>query len=333
MNKSLSLRIFSLSIMVYMLVAFLWWAYLLTRKNQVLLTTQIDLLSAQLNSANSGEMVALENTDAYKKLVAENKRQHKMILGEGVAFSFTLLIGLWLIHRSYRREMSAARQQSNFLLSITHELKSPIASIRLVLETILKRDLQTDQINRLSNNALKETNRLHELVNDLLFSARLEKAYKPDMEEIEVDEFFEKLESEVHNAHPEAAINFSFPQHHAIVHFDRQAISSVLFNLIENGLKYNASPQKQITVNATIENGNFQVSIADNGMGIPEEEKKNVFKKFYRIGNEDTRQTKGTGLGLYIVKEIIRAHKGRIAIEANQPEGSIFKIILPLEPH
>jgi signal transduction histidine kinase len=332
-KKSLSLRIFSLAIMIYMFVAFLWWAYLLTRKNQVLLDTQIELLSTQYQSAENTETVALENTPAYKKLVEENERQHKMILGEGVAFSFTLLIGLWLIHRSYRREMAAARQQSNFLLSITHELKSPIASIRLGLETILKRELTKEQSTKLSVNALKETNRLNELVNDLLFSARLEKAYKPDFDTIDLKEFFERLEKDVRNTHPDDTFYFSFPETTARANFDRQAITLVLTNLIENGLKYNMSQQKSIHVEVKLKQNKLQIKIADNGIGIPEEEKKNVFKKFYRIGNEDTRSTKGTGLGLYIVKEIIAAHKGRITLDSNEPKGSIFKIILPLDSH
>lgn len=319
--------------MIYMLVAFLWWAFLLTKKNQVLLDTQIELLTVQLQSAENNEKVALEDTEAFKKLVLENERQHRMIWGEGIAFSFTLLIGLWLIHRSYRREMAAARQQSNFLLSITHELKSPIASIQLGLETILKRDLSSEQNNRLSSNALKETNRLNELVNDLLFSAKLEKAYQPEFETIEVNQFFARLEKDVRNTHPDHTISFSYPSKPVKARFDRQAITSALTNLIENGLKYNFSDHKNISLECRVEQQKLYIDIADNGIGIPEEERKNIFKKFYRIGNEDTRQTKGTGLGLYIVNEIIKAHKGRITVEPVSSAGSIFKIVLPLGSH
>ncbi|MEZ4948699.1 MAG: ATP-binding protein [Saprospiraceae bacterium] len=330
MKRLFSLRLFSLAIMVYMLVAFLWWAYLLAQKNQLLLNTQIELLRVQYDSAGTNEMVALENTDAYKAVVAENRRQHKMILGEGAVFSCTLLLGLWLIHRSYRREMSAARQQSNFLLSITHELKSPIASIRLVLETLLKRELNPEQSKRLSTNALKETNRLNELVNDLLFSAKLEKAYKPDIERLDLSLLFNRILQDVKSIHPEVEFSFSIEDNLPEINGDRQALTSVFSNLIENGIKYNFSNEKKIGLKVQSLDKRIEIDLADNGSGIPLEEQKKIFKKFYRVGNEDTRKAKGTGLGLYIVKEIVKAHKGQIQVGRNHPKGSIFKIILPL---
>jgi signal transduction histidine kinase len=329
-KRLFSLRLFSLAIMAYMLVAFLWWAYLLAQKNQLLLDTQLELLRVQHESAGSNEMVALEKTEAYQAVVAENKRQHKMILGEGAVFSCTLLLGLWLIHRSYRREMSAARLQSNFLLSITHELKSPIASIRLVLETLLKRELNQEQFQKLSSNALKETNRLNELVNDLLFSAKLEKAYKPDFEILDLHLLFDRILQDVKSIHPDVEFSFNVEKDLPELLGDRQALTSVFSNLIENGIKYNFSNEKKIGLKASSIADKIEIDLSDNGSGIPVEEQKKIFKKFYRVGNEDTRKAKGTGLGLYIVKEIVKAHKGRVQVLSNQPKGTIFKIILPL---
>jgi signal transduction histidine kinase len=100
-------------------------------------------------------------------------------------------------------------------------------------------------------------------------------------------------------------------------------------NLLENAVKY--SPQNiDITLTIARIKNNIQITISDKGIGIADAEKGKVFEKFYRVGNEDTRSTKGTGLGLYIVEQIVKAHQGKITISDNMPKGSVFKIVLPV---
>jgi signal transduction histidine kinase len=109
---------------------------------------------------------------------------------------------------------------------------------------------------------------------------------------------------------------------------DYSAIRSVIINLLENAVKYSDSvPEINIGLSSTNERCNIEIS--DMGIGIHQSERKKIFEKFYRVGNEDQRKTKGTGLGLYIVDQIVRAHKGTITVSSNQPKGSIFNILLP----
>lgn len=328
-----TLRNFSLLIMAYMLLAFAWWAVLLYQRNQALYAAQVELLkkSVLTDPSLSAEKAFFES-EAFVSLTDKFKRQKWMIFGEAIVFSITLISGLWLINRAHFREVEAARQQRNFLLSITHELKSPIASIRLVLETLGKHTLDSDQLKKLSSGALSEAHRLNDLVSDLLLSAKLESAYQPDFEEIDLNVFLENLTRNFSNHHPGVVLHFEPSTSSCTIRADRQGLHTVLLNLLENGLKYNFEKEKQLWITFTSQKNEVWLNIADNGIGIEEKEKKKVFRKFYRVGNEDTRKTKGTGLGLYIVHEIIRAHGGSISIADNRPRGTVFRLRLPKNP-
>ncbi|MEM1322580.1 MAG: histidine kinase dimerization/phospho-acceptor domain-containing protein, partial [Bacteroidota bacterium] len=181
MAKNTRLRLLSNVVIGYMMIAFAWWSVLLFTKNRDAFLAKVDnmaiVMAAQKEVRDAAEF---RQTEAYKALEKKYKRQEWMILGEAVVFVISLVIGVWLINRGYNEEMKAERQRRNFLLSITHELKSPLASIKLILETFKKRELGKVQIDKLSSGALKETDRLHSLVNDLLLAARMETAYQPN---------------------------------------------------------------------------------------------------------------------------------------------------------
>jgi len=268
-------------------------------------------------------------TQYYKDLQTEYKRQEWMILGESLVFILSIIIGVYLINRGYNKEIDAAQQRRNFLLSITHELKSPIASIKLVLESFIKRVLSTNHINQFSNNALKETDRLNDLVNDLLLAAKVETAYTPNLEKINVTQFLSDIIERLQNKYPSVVFDFRKPNDAVNIHVDKTGLTSVAVNLLENAVKYGIEKSKISTV--LRQNGQDQITIeiADNGIGIPNKEKEKIFERFYRVGNEDTRKTKGTGLGLYIVRQIVLAHEGKITVSDNRPQGSIFTISLP----
>ena len=109
---------------------------------------------------------------------------------------------------------------------------------------------------------------------------------------------------------------------------DYSAIRSVIINLLENAVKY-SDRVPEINIGLTSNNERCNIEISDNGIGIDQSERKKIFEKFYRVGNEDQRKTKGTGLGLYIVDQIVRAHNGSITVSSNQPKGTIFNVFLP----
>lgn len=313
-----------------MLIAIAWWSVLLFTKNRDAFQGRAGeskmLMIADGTIKSDAEFL---ETDFYKDLQAYYERQEWMILGESLVFVISLIIGVYLINRGYNKEIAAAQQRRNFLLSITHELKSPIASIKLVLETFIKRELSAKHINQLSSNALKETDRLNDLVNDLLLAAKVETAYTPYLETINIKQFLVEIIERLQNKYPAVAFDFRQPDEEIIIQGDKAGLTSVAVNLLENAVKYGAENPKIATVLRKNEKGGIHIEVADNGIGIPDKEKSKIFERFYRVGNEDTRRTKGTGLGLYIVNQIVLAHKGTIHVMNNRPQGTIFSISLP----
>jgi two-component system, OmpR family, phosphate regulon sensor histidine kinase PhoR len=188
--------------------------------------------------------------------------------------------------------------------------------------------LDEKQTQMLVLSATNETERLNELVNNLLLSAKLESTYEPFFENINLQSVISEIIAKLKLRFPKASFlleNEELPN----VTGDKQGIISVFNNLLENAAKYsNAKPV--IYIQNSMDNNHYVFEIKDNGIGIPQNEKQRIFEKFYRVGNEDTRETKGTGLGLYIVNQIIKAHRGSIQVNDNQPNGTIFKISLPI---
>jgi signal transduction histidine kinase len=312
-----------------MLLAFSWWTVLLHTKNRDAFLAKNELLKLSLIAKNEikNEEDFLKNSfhielrDAYK-------RQEWMILGEASVFVLSLLIGIVFINRGYHKEILAAKQSSNFLLSITHELKSPIASIRLGFETLQRKKLSEEQSHVLLKNGINDTDRLNNLVSDLLLSARLESTYQLNTEllslEILIDECVQLLKQKF----PSAIIKVNLIQEIPEILADYSAIRSVIINLLENAVKY-SDGVPEINIELTSNNERCNIEISDKGIGIDQSERKKIFEKFYRVGNEDQRKTKGTGLGLYIVDQIVRAHNGSITVSSNQPKGTIFNVFLP----
>lgn len=331
MMRGRGLRVFSYFVLFYLVMALGWWSILLIKKNEDAFRAKAkyrELVMLGRGEVQSHEEYLASNT--YRQLLKDYQWQRYMILGEGSLILLGFFFGLYLVSKSFRKEMQAARQQNNFLLSITHELKSPIASIKLVLETLLKREsLQREKVRQLSANAIKESDRLHNLVNELLLAARLDSTNQLNLTEGVLLDPLEEAIEKVKADHPDVNWEIRLPPTLPVTSFDHFAMKRVFLNLLENAIKY--SPRNaQLSVQVRErKSGGIQIAFADQGFGIPEEERKRVFQKFYRIGNEDTRQTKGTGLGLYIVKQIVQAHGGKVHIKDNQPQGTVFLIHLP----
>jgi signal transduction histidine kinase len=312
-----------------MLLAFSWWTVLLHTKNRDAFLAKNELLKLSLIAKNEikNEEEFLKNSfhielrDAYK-------RQEWMILGEASVFVLSLLIGIVFINRGYHKEILAAKQSSNFLLSITHELKSPIASIRLGFETLQRKKLSEEQSHVLLKNGINDTDRLNNLVSDLLLSARLESTYQLNTELFSLEILIEECVQLLKQKFPSAILKVNLIQEMPEILADYSAIRSVIINLLENAVKYSDSVP-EINIGLTSNNERCVIEISDKGIGIDQSERKKIFEKFYRIGNEDQRKTKGTGLGLYIVDQIVRAHNGSITVSSNQPKGTIFNVFLP----
>lgn len=261
----------------------------------------------------------------YLLIKAEPNRQ-AMVLGEAAVFLFLLVIGIIQIQKTLNRKDKLAHQQKNFLLSVTHELKSPLASIKLYLQTILKRELDAEQQKAFISNCLKDIERLDDLVENMLLATKIEnKSYSFPQDEFNFSELVEKVVDrlQVHSCSSQTIKACVTPN--LYIKGDRFSVTSVLTNLIENAVKY--SPSCAVVYVSLADLGDqILMEVIDHGPGIPDAEKTRIFEKFYRIGNEDTRQTKGTGLGLYIVKKVLEMHQAQIKVSDNQPTGTKFEI-------
>lgn len=252
-----------------------------------------------------------------------------MVLGEGMVFLMLLSWGTIMMVRAYRKEMALARQQKNFLLSITHEFKSPLASIKLYLQTLLRHDLDKQKSFSFINSAIGDTDRLNTLVENALMANLIDhNGYAFSKEDINFSAFVRLFTQKFQQVPEHSHINSEIEEG-LYVHVDKNGLSILLTNLLENAWKY--SPKgTDISVRVWSEDKYVNLAVADQGVGIPDSEKKKIFNKFYRIGNEETRKTKGTGLGLFIVRYIVDEHDARIFIEDNKPKGTVFRIRFPL---
>lgn len=326
MKRNKSLRILSTVVILYMLMALLWWAVLLHRKNNEVFILKADLLKEQYMNKAGIAQLDVTTLPEYEVLKSDYNRQMYMILGEAVVFGITLILGIFFINRAFVRELLAAEQQKNFLLSITHELKSPLASINLILSTFIKRELPSEKVKELSQDGLNESVRLEELFNKILIATRLDKAYPFNFEETDLSTIVYKVSQSFKKKNPDAEVSLNI-QTDIMHEVDRESIVSLIKNLLENAYKYSPH-EKQISVDLQQIDDKIYLSIADKGVGISKSEKSKVFDQFYRVGNEETRESKGTGLGLYIVNQIVNAHKGKIKILDNEGGGTKFQVVL-----
>lgn len=249
-----------------------------------------------------------------------------MILGEGSVFIFLFVVGAYQLHKAINKERKLHDQQKNFLLSVTHELKSPLASIKLYTETIIKRDLDKEHRDAFLLNSLKDIERLDDLVENMLLATKIDnKSYTFPKEEFNLSKLVEKVADrlQVYSCKTQT-INLSV-EPEVYLRGDKFALTSVVTNLIENAIKY--SPEcAEVDVHLSKKGGPIVFSVADHGIGISDAEKSRIFDKFYRVGSEDTRKTKGTGLGLYIVKHVLDKHQAIIKVKSNHPSGTNFEV-------
>ncbi|MBD1386108.1 GHKL domain-containing protein [Mucilaginibacter rigui] len=265
-------------------------------------------------------------------LVHLNPSRKGMIMGEGMMFVMVFLIGAYFLHQSLNKEAKLQEQKKNFLLSVTHELKSPLASIKILLQTIQKRDLTKAQILNFIDKSLLDVERLDDMVENMLLASKIDnRSYtfpkaKFNMSVL-VDSIVNRLQiskcdcnQQIINAEIEPKIEITG---------DKFALTSVVTNLVENAVKY-SSPCETVNVKLFEKDGKIYFQVADHGIGIADSEKPRIFDKFYRVGSEDTRNTKGTGLGLYIVKEVLDKHQASIKVKDNRPAGSIFEVVFAL---
>jgi signal transduction histidine kinase len=245
-----------------------------------------------------------------------------------VGLSFSLVLIFW--HLNVQIRLTAL--YDNFIANVTHELKSPLSSIQLYLETLNSRDVPAKKTKEFYTLMMRDAERLKNLINSILeISAMDKKKFRRDFEVYKADEIIRKiiLESAQQFNLNETVVTFK-GQAPCDCLIDRNSIKTVFDNLIDNAIKYSITAL-EIEVNLKCSDSKIEIDFSDNGIGIANDETKKIFQKFYRIYNSDIPNVKGTGLGLYVVKEIIKNHKGKItAISNDKSCGVKFKIELPV---
>lgn len=250
-----------------------------------------------------------------------------MIVGEGSVFLFVLCLGGYYLYRSLHKERDMYNQQNNFLLSVTHELKSPVASVKLYLQTMLKHELEHKKQQEFIRNALQDIERLDDLVENVLIATKIEnRSYSFPKEDFNFSELVSGIVTRMHHNTRDRCRLVTGLQENVMLYGDRFALSLAVSNLIENAVKYSKNGCL-VEIALKQEADQVRFSVKDNGVGIADREKDRIFRKFYRVGNEETRRTKGTGLGLFIVKQVLDNHAATIWVKDNEPRGTVFEVV------
>ncbi len=302
-------------LLLFIIAAWVWWFISLQNQNNQMLKYK----SLQLNKDD----IAYDQKINF--INDEHKRKTAQYISEGITFVLVTLIGAVFVYRAVRKQFLLGKQQQNFMMAVTHELKTPIAVINLNLETLQKRKLDEEKQQHIIASTLKEADRLNDLTTNILVTSQLESGnYMPDKEKINFSELCDKAVADFSNRFVNRLINKNI-EDNIFISGERLLLQLLINNLLDNALKY--SPKnKPVLVQLMKEQNKISLKIIDEGSGIAEDEKKKVFQKFYRSGDEEIRKTKGTGLGLYLCKRIAETHKAKIKIINNHPAGSIFSI-------
>jgi len=303
----------------YIVLQFLWWEVLLVRQSDNIISLKQNIAAL---SSTDDKIIFRDIADLQKK---KNTRVY-MIVGEGTVFLLILLFGVYQVRKSIKRESELANQKSNFILSVSHELKTPIAATKLQLQTLLKHDLERDKQKELLNNALTENNRLHKLVDNVLMANQIENNnLSIQKENLNLSKLLENTIKRYFSGQLEKKHISLNIEPNIFYSGDKELLPSIFINLIENAIKYSF---ETISIEVILKSMNNKpvLEIKDQGCGISDQEKVTVFQKFFRSGSENTRKTKGTGIGLFIVKSICDLQQIQIKVLNNQPTGSIFQI-------
>lgn len=304
-------------LLTYIVTALIFWFLSLVRQSRQM----SDYKLLQLKKDDPGYVARVA------EIQNEEKRKVTQYTGEGATFMLLILLGAVFVYRAARRQIRLSAQQRNFMMAVTHELKTPIAVTKLNIETLLRRKLEEQQQQKLLSNTLRESDRLNVLCDNILLASQFDAGdYLPEKEIVDLSALVQ-----------ESAAYFKtrFPQQHVAENIepgiymkgDRLMLQLAVNNLIENAIKYSGR-QQPVEVVLCRNKKTILLKVKDQGKGISRKERKRIFEKFYRSGDENTRNTKGTGLGLYLTKRIISNHNGHIAVQDNIPSGCIFAISL-----
>jgi len=269
--------------------------------------------------------------DPQAELTQQASRHRLLFLGFTLVATFVLVCTYFIV-RAVTRELEVARLQTDFVSAVSHEFRTPLASLRQLSELLTDGRVPSEKRRQEYYETLRrECERLYRLVESLLDFGRMEAdAQQYHVELLETGLFFQAVVEEFAQEAMERGYRVDIAQHGHLprVQGDREALARALWNLLDNAVKY--SPQnKTVWAEAASENGRVAIRVSDKGLGIAPHEQKQIFKKFVRAASASSAGAKGTGLGLTMVQHIVAAHGGRVHVDSEPGVGSTFTILLP----
>ncbi len=307
-------------LLLYIISALVWWFISLYNQTNETAALKLNNLEYQRSSISDKEF-----QKKLDKILNEQKKEHTKYISEGVTFLLLTFLGAFFVYRSVRKQIRLQQQEKNFMMAITHELKTPIAISKLNLETLQKHKLDDSKRDKLIAMTLQETERLNSLTNNILVSAQLEgPGYAMSEEELDLSDLTFSCLDEFRSRFTDWKWEMEILPDIDVLG-DPLLLKILINNLIENAVKYSGK-NSTIFVSLKDQGKKAILSVSDNGIGIPDSEKQRIFDKFYRIGNEETRKSTGTGLGLYLCKKIAADHNADIEVTNNLGSGTTFSV-------
>ena len=245
-----------------------------------------------------------------------------------------ILTGISIIFVFLHKTIQLYRMQNNFINNFTHELKTPVTSLKLYLETFQRYDIPREKRLKYLEYMVSDVNRLTGVINRILNLARIEsKGFGGDFVRSDLVAFVKTFYETNAHLFGDCRVAFDHPAGHPFFYrINPSLFEMLLMNLFTNAVKYNNAPQARINISFQQQGKYFLIRFTDNGIGLEKRHLKKIFKKYYQAGISENMSAKGSGIGLYLADSIVRIHKGRIRVESNGPgEGSVFTLALPAE--
>ena len=264
--------------------------------------------------------------EVLKSLDQRLDRKSKAWLGEGFVIGLITLIIILAMYIYIDQILRFNLQKTNFMMAVTHELKTPIAAAKLAIETVI-RNKNIEAQDRVLEISKKNIDRLSGMMERVLLATQFENSFPVAQKKWEsCSDIIQKALVDCQFTDEQILkISLVIPSNFSI-YCDSNMMKIAFINLFTNSIKYSEPNGVNVIVSSIINNEHCQILISDQGIGIPMIERTRIFEKFYRVGNEKTRSRSGSGLGLYLVKQILQLHDARIEVQANNPKGSTFVI-------
>ncbi len=306
--------IFYWFLLSYILAALIFWFIDLNTQNKEL--TELRLHAVNVQDAHFIQKV--------NRIEEGKSRKTAQYIGEGATFLLMIIAGAIYIFRIIKKQLLQSEQQLNLMMAITHELKTPIAVTRLNLETMQLRRLELSQQQKLIRSTIEEANRLNTLCNNMLYMSQLDAGNSTlTNEKIDLSALASDCAEDFNVRFPERKIEIDI-ENDIFITGDKLLLQLAINNLLDNAIKYSGKDDV-VLIKVFKENKKIKLQVVDHGIGVQTAEREKIFEKYFRGAG---KQTKGTGLGLYLTKEIVKQHHGSISMKSNEPRGSTFEIQL-----